>query len=139
METPALTNPETFPSDEVVFSFIGENRILWNALFGMIEKDHPEFEKEWRYYNDGKSWLMKVTRKTKTVFWVSVFEKAFKTTFYFTDKAAEEIGESKISAELKKQFREGKRYNKIRGITITYSKEEDIEYAGILIGLRLNY
>jgi hypothetical protein len=137
MNQPILCDPSQFPTDEVVFSHIGKTKAMWLSLFEHIHSDHPDLAEEWRYYNDGKSWLLKVTKKAKTVFWLSVAEGSFRTTFYFGDKAEKAILDSVLSDELKKNFRNGKRYGKIRGITVTCSRKSDVEQAKILIALKL--
>jgi len=136
MEQPVLTDKNQFPTEEVIFSHIGKFMALWLLLFGYIHKDHPDLAEQWKYYLDGKSWLLKVTRKTKTIFWLSIAEGSFRTTFYFTDKAEQAISKSSLSDELKKQFRTGKRYNKIRGITILFKNKRDVEYARQLIEIK---
>jgi hypothetical protein len=137
METPVLSDPKEYPSEEIIFSHIGKARPLWDQLFEHIHANHPDISEEWRYYRDGKSWLMKVTRKKKTIFWLSIVEGAFRTTFYFTDKAEELIMSSKLSDDLKEQFRAGKQYGKIKGITVVYSAKKHIEAAKILIEIKL--
>ncbi len=82
--------------------------------------------------------MFKAIRKKKTVFWLSVIKNAFRITFYFTDKAEQIIADSPISDELKKQFKEGKRYNKIRGITVVFKNKKDVEYVKELIGIKLS-
>ena len=124
------------PSDEIVFSFIGKYKPLWISLFQYIQDQHPEITKEWRYYNDGKCWLLKATKKTKTIFWLSVIEKTFRITFYFTDKAQKAIDSSTLPEELKEQFKSGKRYNKIRGLTIIVKNKKDCASAEELIRIK---
>jgi len=138
METPILTDKNQFPTDEIIFSHIGKSKILWNFFFEFIHTNHPDMSKQWRYYNDGKSWLMKVTRKAKTIFWLSIIKGSFRTTFYFTDRAEESISKSPISDKLKEQFSIAKRFGKIRGITIIAKSKKDIEDAKSLIGLKLS-
>ena len=138
MEQLVLINQNEQPTEDIIFSHIGRTKKHWKLLFELIDQNYPELNQEWRYYKDGKSWLMKVTKKKNTIFWLSVIKKKFKITFYFTDKAEELINSSKISSELKKQFEGAKYYNKIRGLTITFSKLADIDYAKILIDIKLN-
>ncbi len=138
MEAPILTDKNQFPSEEIIFSLIGKSKILWQSLFEYIHTNHKDISEEWRYYNDGKSWLMKVTRKSKTIFWVTVIKNTFRITFYFTDKVEEIINKSSISDELKKQFKDGKHYGKIRGLTITFKNKKDVEYAKDLIEIKLS-
>jgi hypothetical protein len=138
MHTPVLTDPKQYPGDDVVFSHLGRNRALWEALFEHIHSAHPDVVGQWRYYNDGKSWLMNVSRKKKTVFWLSVVSGTFRITAYFTDKATDAILTSGLSDGLKAQFTGGRSYGKLRGITITFTKKSDVEDAKALIALKVS-
>jgi len=136
MQPHVLTDPKQFPGEEVIFSHLGKRRALWEMLFAHIHAEHPDFVEKWRYYNDGKSWLLNVSRKKKTVFWLSVIKGSFRITAYFTDKARDAIRASALSSELKKQFLGGPRYGKLGAITITFTKKKDVEDAKVLITLK---
>ena len=137
METPVLSDKTQFPTDEVIFSHLDRSRTLWISFFKTLNAEHPDFSREWRYYNDGKSWLMKVTQKKKTVFWLSVVPKTFRITFYFTARAEDAVKKSSLSDELKEQFLKGKWYNKIRGLTVMFKNKKDLEYAKTLVEIKL--
>jgi hypothetical protein len=137
MENPVLNNPDQYPSEDVIFSVIKERKALWIHFFEYLHLNHPDFSEEWRFYKDGKSWLMKIVRKSKTVFWLSLIEGGFRITFYFTDKFEEAIFASEISDELKDNFKNGKHYGKIRGLTITFNSEKEIEYSKSIIQIKL--
>lgn len=132
-----LKDKDQFPTDEIIFSHIGKTKVLWETLFHYLHTNHPDISGQWRYYNDGKSWLMKVSSKTKTIFWLSVIKNSFNTTFYFTDKVEETILNSELSDELKNNFINGKHFNKIRGMTINFKNKKDIEYFKTLIEIKL--
>ena len=136
-EKPILKDQDQYPTEDVIFSCIGKKKKLWIAFFDTLHEQYPDFSEEWRYYKDGKNWLMKVTRKSKTIFWLSVWKNAFRVTFYFSDKAEEMINDSGISDCLKEEFNNGKRFGKVRGLTIDFSKKKDIEYTKSLIVIRL--
>jgi hypothetical protein len=137
MEQPVLSDANQFPSEDIIFSHIEKTKALWISLFEHIHAHHPDFAEEWRYYRDGKSWLLKVTQKKKTIFWLSIVKGAFRTTFYFTDKAEEALMSSDLSDEIKEQFKSGKRFNKIKGVTIIHARKKNIEEAKILIGIKI--
>ena len=137
VEKPILKDPDQYPTEEVIYSCIGKKKALWISFFAMLGEHHPDFSQERRYYKDGKNWLMKVTRKSKTIFWLSVWKNDFKIGFYFSDKAEELINQSAIPDDLKEEFKNGRRYGKIRGLTIVFTKKKDIEYADSLIAIRL--
>ena len=137
MEERVLSDKNQFPTEEIIFSHSGNAKTYWQSLFSQIHSNHPEFMEQWRYYNDGKSWLLKVTKKKKTIFWLSVLEGTFKIAFYFGDKAEPAIMASGISEELKKQFKNGKKYGKIRGISLMINSDNDVENVLELIETKL--
>lgn len=137
MEPRVLSDKNQFPTEEVIFSHIGKSRSLWTQLFTYIHAEHPDFQEEWRYYNDGKSWLLKVTRRKKTVFWLSVYTGTFRIGIYFVERARKAILASALSDDLKEQFRRSDKAASIKGIIVTFKKKQDVEQAKILIGLKL--
>ena len=131
-----LNNKDEYPEDEVLSHYLSDAKTAWDAFIKMLEIEFPQISYEWRYYNDGKSWLFKVTKKKKTVCWVGVYNKLFKTTFYFTDKAKELISNSKLSKKYKDQFENGKYFGKLKGISIEIKKPTDLDLTRILIGIK---
>ena len=138
MDTPILSDKSQFPTDKIIFSHIGKSKTLWVALFQFIADAHPNFTQEWRYYRDGKSWLMKVQYKRKTVFWLSIIKGSFRTTFCIHEKAKKLVEDSTISEELKDQYRSGKSFGKVRGITVVCKNKKDVEFAKELIGIKIS-
>jgi hypothetical protein len=136
MERPCLNDKDEHPSDEVLRHVLGRAKSAWDTFMRLIAEDHPSFSGEWRYYNDGKSWLYKLTNKKKTVCWVSVYPRAFKTGFYFPDRAEELITAGKLEAQYVDQFVQGKRYGKIRGITVTVTRPADLDAVRTLIEIK---
>lgn len=136
MEKPCLTDKDEYPDDEVLSRHLGGVKRMWDSFIESIQESHPSLSGEWRYYKDGKSWLYKVTRKKKTICWVSVCSGAFKTTFYFPARAEELITASKLTKEHIDQFVHGKRYGKIRGVTVAIRKPADLNATKILIDIK---
>ena len=132
-----LTDPAQFPSEDVIFSHIGRQRAQWEALFRYIHAERPDFVATWRYYNDGKSWLLNVSRKKKTVFWLSLAGNTFRITGYFTEKARVDVRASGLSDGLKERFLDGADKAKLRGITVTFKTKKDVEDARRLIALKI--
>ncbi len=136
MERPCLSNKDEYPDDRVLARYLEGAKAAWDSFMGLIEGSYPSFGGAWRYYNDGKSWLYKLTKKKTTICWVSVWPGAFKTTFYFGDKAAELITASRLKKEYIDQFVEGKKYGKIRGVTVVVKKAADLNATKTLIGIK---
>jgi hypothetical protein len=136
MEKPCLNDSEAHPDDEVLGCCLGEVKNTWDSFLALLAESHPLFSAEWRYYRDGKSWLYKVTKKKKTVCWVSVWAGAFKVTFYFPDRAEELVVASKLKKAYVGQFLHGERYGKIRGVTVTVGKPTDLNTIKKLIEIK---
>jgi hypothetical protein len=134
MASSVLSDRDIFPSDEVLKTVLGKSIDLWNYFSEMLQSDYPDLQKEWRYYNDGKTWLMKITKKQKTVAWLSVIDRTFRTTFYLPPKVSDQVEELSIPDKLKDQYRKNTKMTK--GITIRYSTKRDIKYAKELIKLK---
>lgn len=136
MEPLVLTDKSVYPDEDLIFSVIGRNSVHWKKLLSSIHEMFPASEEVWKYYNDGKSWLFRVILKKKTLFWIGVLEDTFRITFYFGDKEETVIEKSSLPDSIKSEFRDGRRYGKIRAITIKVSSEEDIQNALIVAGLK---
>ena len=136
MPQPVLHDPDVFPSDEIIFAHLGQARRLWEQVMERLPQICPGAQSEWRYYRDGKSWLLKVTFRKKTLCWVSVEAGSFRLTFYFTDKAASTIANSDLPPELKEQFATGRPSGKIRGITVRFTRKADVQAACSLMAIK---
>ena len=133
---PALTDPAEKPTGAVVHRHLGGVARLWDALFRRVHEAHPEFEEEWRYYRDGKSWLLKVTHGSRTICWVSVSEHSFRLTVSLPARAEHTIAQSSLPADLKGQFLEAAEGARTRGVTVVFHDDSDIEAAEELLTLR---
>ncbi|HOT96955.1 MAG TPA: DUF3788 family protein [bacterium] len=136
MEPRLLSDPEQYPSEKIIFSHIGKSKPLWVSLFDHLQTEHPDITPEWRYYNDGKSWLMKATTKKKTIFWLSIVEGSFRTTFYFNARLEPEVMASGIADEFKAQYQQGLKSGKLTGLTLLFRDEQDVHNAKALIALK---
>lgn len=136
MEKPQLKNESEYPDDKVLESYLGVVKETWDSFTGFISESYPTYTGEWRYYNDGKNWLYKITNKKKTICWVSVYHNMFKTTFYFPDRAEEIILNSSLEQEIVDQFVHGRHYGKTRGLTIDIKKEADLVATKTLIEIK---
>lgn len=82
---------------------------------------------EWRYYNDGKSWLCKVSYKRKTIFWLSVWSGYFQIGFYFTEKHLEGIAALEIDEKTKEDFCLMKPVGKLLPMVFKISRKEQLD------------
>ena len=126
METQLLREQEMFPSKEVLKEVLGKVYDVLEELETRITKSDIALTLDWHYYNDGKSWLGKVCHKKKTVFWLSVWEGCFKTTFFFLDGHLEGIAALDISEQIKEDFLRTKNVGKLLPMIFAIDRQEQL-------------
>jgi hypothetical protein len=137
MEPIVLTDPNVKPTDELVWSYIGEYHIYWQQIIEYLYKNHVDITEEWRFYNDGKSWLYRTLRKKKTIYWIGILKDTFRISFWLGEKAEPVIEASSLSESVKEYYRDAKRYKIGRCISIIMSSPEDLDDVIKLIELKL--
>ena len=109
-ENQLLRDPAVQPTDEVIAEGLGS---AYDTFVAFVEglKEYGITLMDWRYYNDGKSWLSKGeykwttargTNKVKPIFWLSIWDGFFKTSFFLGYDALEEL----LSLPVSQQARE---------------------------------
>lgn len=136
MEPIVLTDPNIQPTDELIFGIIGENSVYWEKLVEYLYDKHLNVSEEWRFYNDGKSWLYKAVKKKQTLYWIGVIKDTFRVSFYFGEKAEPVIEASSLPESIKEEFRSAKRYGQLRAISIEVRSEDDFSNIIQLIELK---
>jgi len=136
MEGPLLRDEKEYPSDDVLARYLGKAKPVWDAFTARLAADFPDVSLGWRYYRDGKSWLCKLVRKKQTVCWISIWDRLFKTTFYFTGKNDHDIERLPIAQELKDACRAQASIGKLKPITIEVRSKKVLGDVFTLIGYR---
>jgi hypothetical protein len=123
-----LRDETVFPDDAVLERVLGPSfprygRLL--SLFGRLGLTH-----EWRYYRDGKAWLCKVQKKTRTIVWMSAWPGFMKATVYFPEKDTAGIFDLPLREETKTRIRNTKNVGKSKPCMFDINEEaalDDIE------------
>ena len=136
MSDPWFTEKNKAPTEAAVLRAIGRAAPAWRALFDQIHVEHPELSEAWNYYADGGCWLLKVSRGSKTVFWVSVVKNAFRVGFYFPERLTAALLGSELSPALKSELRQGKPSGKLRRVSIEFGPRRAIRDVMTLIALK---
>ena len=91
-------DPSIKPTNESLSEALKELYLIYNNYLKVIKE--CEIIPEWKYYNDGKTWLQKGvcrwqtsrgTLKEKTIYWLSIEEYCIKVSFFVNEKRWEEI------------------------------------------------
>jgi hypothetical protein len=131
-----LNDKQIVPTDEYIFSIIGEKKILWKSIMDYLSENYKDISGSWNYYNDGKQWLFKLVQKKKTIFWAAILKETFRITFYFGDKAESLIGSSDLPQTIKDGFKTTRRYGAIRAVSIKVLDNTDVNNVLMLIAIK---
>jgi hypothetical protein len=137
MEQMVLGDKSVRPNDELIFSIIGGKSIFWKKIISHLHESYTDIIEEWNYYNDGKSWLFRVQKKKKTIFWIRVLPDTFRVGFFLSDKGEALIENSDLSESVKEEFRNAKRYKIGRNVSILITNSEDVDNVIKLIGIKI--
>ena len=126
METQLLREQDVFPEKEVLKKAIGDSYLIFEELMERITAPEYGLVANWNFYKDGKAWLNKVCYKKKTIFWLSVWDKSFKTGFYFSEKNCSGIAELGIEKSIKESFYSNKPIGRLMPLTILINRKDQI-------------
>lgn len=136
MERPLLNDKDVYPDEAVLAEHLGKAKGAWDAFTAGVAERFPDATLEWRYYHDGKAWLCKFTRKKKTVCWISVWDRFFKTTFYFTAKSDKDIAALPIAPELREAYRAHEGFGKLKPVTVEVKSRKALDDVFVIAGYK---
>lgn len=137
METQLLKNAREIPQGEVLKKALSGKYALYEKFEKKVSCKEYEISLSWKYYKDVKSWLCKAVYKKKTVFWLSVWEGYFKTSFFFAGRLLEEIKKSDISDGLKKGLDNKSSKEKLIPVIVNAADKKDMDDIFKLISLKM--
>ncbi len=135
-ENLVLSDKQIAPTDDYIFSIIGEKRILWQSIINYASENYKDISGSWNYYNDGKQWLFKLLQKKKTILWAGILKDTFRITFWFGDKTEPLIESSDLPQTIKDDFKTAKKYGSIRAVSIKMNDHADVDNVLKLIAIK---
>ena len=127
-----LRSPDITPTSEIISEALKSAAAAYTGLIDEFQR--RDVEVEWRYYNDGKSWLGKGLyeqigarggKKEVTVFWLSIWDGFFKVTFYIPEKSRSEALNLPLSGEVKSMIAESKQIGKLKFFPLVFDLQGD--------------
>ncbi len=128
-----LNNPDVHPDDKVLAVVLGKAFTHWKAFTERLGAGFPSHSIEWRYYNDGKSWLCKLTRGKKTVCWISARPGLFTVSSYFMERNDDAIKSLDVDQGLKDRYLSTPWTGKLKPLTVEVKSRKSLDDAFTLI------
>jgi len=126
-EKPVLNNKDVYPDNRIIHEVLKDNFVLYEELINSLTKTPHDLNYEWRFYNDGKSWLCKLLHKKRTILWLSIFDGYFKVAFYFSAKTSAGINDLEIDENTKSDFKKADFTGKVKPLIISVLTRENME------------
>jgi hypothetical protein len=134
---PFFIDRERRPTEAAIAVALGERvAAAWRTLFEALHVEHRDLRATWRYYPDGRSWLLKVARRTRTIFWVIVEDGAFRVTFYFSERHTPALLAGDLSQALKAELRGAAPRGKLRAVTVRFGARAGVKDVLALVALK---
>jgi len=122
-----LTSPDLELTSDNLKNGLGRWFSIYDTLTETLSKPPYDISPEWRFYKDGGAWLCKMTRKKKTVFWISAWKQFLKCGFYFTEKSGDGISDLSIDRLLKSSFEKTDPIGKLRPLIIDLTAKKQLD------------
>lgn len=122
-----LRDPNIQPTNEIIARVLGEQYLAYTQFLVILTGFDVMLQ--WRYYNDGKTWLAKGlyqwkslrgTDKEKTIFWLSVWDGFFRVSFFFAEKAQLGLQGLTVGKNTKRMIEDAKRMGKLKFFPLVF-------------------
>ncbi|MGC3998274.1 MAG: DUF3788 family protein [Anaeromyxobacter sp.] len=131
-----FTDPARPPVEDGLLAALGPSAAAWTALFSALREAHPELHERWRFYADGKRWLLNVSRRSKTVCWVAAERGRFRVTFYFPVRLTASLLASELSARCRAGIGESASVGKLRPVSVAFGPRRGVRDVLRLVELK---
>ena len=111
---------------------------IYKTLTETLSKPPYDISHEWRFYKDGGAWLCKMTRKKKTVFWISVWKQFLNCGFYFTQKSGNGIADLSIDQSLKSSYDAATPLGKLYPLVINLTSKKQLDDLYTVVGYKIS-
>jgi len=137
-EKQLLRDPMIEPTTKIIEDGLGATSSFYASFMKQLE--NHDVQVEWRYYNDGKSWLGKGlyhwvtsrgTQKETTAFWLSIWEGFFRVTIFIPEKYREDVQNLPLDAEIKTMIHNAKQMGKLKFFPLMFDLTSNDLFPGI--------
>jgi len=122
-----LTSPDLDLTSANLKNELGRWFSIYETLTETLSRPPYDISPEWRFYKDGGAWLCKMSRKKKTVFWISAWKHCLKCGFCFTRESGDGISNLAIHQSLKSSYDAATPIGKLYPLTIDLTAKKQLD------------
>jgi hypothetical protein len=132
-----FTDKNIKPVTESLKAALGETFEIWKDFVEFTYQNYPEAIEEWNFSSEKFGWGFRIKDKKRVLIYLLPRDKFFKVAFVFGQKATDQILESTISEDIKKELMAAKVYAEGRGIRIDIKDNSNIKDIYQLIKIKI--
>ncbi len=129
----------TEPTNNGLTEKLGSTFELWKQIHDAVLTKYPNGLPEWNFAGKKYGWIYRIKDKKRAIIYLLPRDKYFKVAFVFGQKAYDSILNSGISAEIKTELQQARKYAEGRGIRIDVKNNEIVSDIIKLIDIKLKY
>jgi hypothetical protein len=125
------------PTKQMLAKALGEKYQLWKDIAEYIVKQYPKAFEEWKYYSVKYGWSFRLKDKKRNIIYMTPAQDHTMIGFLFSDKCVEAVQQSNLSASIKDELRDAKKYPEGRVIRLRVRTKSDLVSIKNLIDIKL--
>jgi hypothetical protein len=137
MDSSIFMDKNKAPDEAMLAAALGKTCALWKEIEKYVCGKYPAAVKEWKMSGAKYGWSYRLSDKKRVIIYLLPRGNYFKTAFVFGNKAYEEVLESNVSPDIKKELKAAKVYAEGRGIRIDVKTKSDVKDILKLIDIKL--
>ncbi len=137
-DTSIFSDKAIIPTDKDLVENLGVTYNLWKNIHDFVLAKYPKGLAEWNHSGQKYGWNFRIKDKKRAIIYFLPRDKYFKVAFVFGQKATDTILSSDISAEIKSELEQAKKYAEGRGIRIDVKNDKILPDIKRLIEIKLD-
>ena len=126
MFTNAFAGSTKKPTDAQLTAALGPSRPVWDQLLTDLAEQHGISGHEWKSYSSKAGWSCRVTRKGRTIVWLSPEHHGFMAAFIMGERAMRVVRESRWPQRIRAAIENAPKYPEGTGIRLQVTSSRDI-------------
>ena len=132
-----LRDEKIFPSEDVLVGAAGTYYGVYREYVDLLLE--RGISVDWRYYKDGRAWLGKAVKGTRTVCWISLWKGFFRVSFYIATRLGEEFGKSTVKEEIRERATQQNPVGKLLPIVVEVTGRHQVTDLMEIVAFKLNF
>lgn len=130
-----LTDENIYPDMPLLKAVLADSYTQYQKLLDLFHKN--DLKETWQFYHDGKAWLCKVQRKSKTIAWMSAWEGFMQATIYVPLRLLDDVLSLEMDNLYKERIVSTKNIGKSKPCIFKIKNEEELKNFEVLMHFKI--